>query len=129
MNRVGAGNSEADKPSQKAGSSDLAEQLPIPPPTQDRRAGNERVTSNVPHPEPNSVIKRVSELSISEVDKIIQELQKVRGFLASEGERMRREIADYLNLAQSTVSSMKTMSETISNVGSVVADAVRTTNA
>jgi hypothetical protein len=92
----------------------LANQIPIPPPpTQDQPADNERVSSNVSDPDPSSVIQRVSELSISEVDKIIQELQKVRGFLVSEGERMRREMADYLKLAQSTISSTKAMSETI----------------
>jgi hypothetical protein len=126
VNRVVAGNSEADKPWQKAVLRDLANQIPIPPPpTQDRPADNERVSSNVPDPDPSAIIQRVSELSISETDRIIQELQKLRGFLVSEGERMHREMADYLKLAQSTISSTRVMSETIPTV---VANAGKETN-
>jgi hypothetical protein len=114
VNRAVAGNSEADKPWQKAVFRNMAEQIPTPsPPAQDRPSDNERVSSNIPDPDPSAIIQRVSQLSIDETDKIIQELQKLRGFLLSEGERMRREIADYLKLAQATISSTKAMSETI----------------
>ena len=126
VNQVVAGNSEADKPWQKAVLRELATQIPIPPsPTQDRSADNERVSSNVPDPDPSSIIQRVSEFSISETDKIIQELQKLRGFLLSEGERTCQEIADYLKLTRSTISSTKAMSEAIKTV---VGDAGKETN-
>jgi hypothetical protein len=62
------------------------------------------------------------------LDKTIQELQKVRGFLVSEEERMRREMADYLKLTQATISSTKAMAESIANIGSVVADAGKKPN-
>ena len=70
----------------------------------------------------------MSGLSIGELDKTIQELQKVRGFLVSEEERMRREIADYMKLTQAAISSTKTMAETIAHLGSVVADADKKPN-
>jgi hypothetical protein len=126
VNRAVTSNSEADKPWQKTVLRNLAEQIPIPPPpTQDRPADNERASSNVPDPDPSLIIQRVSELSISETDKIIQKLQKLRGFLVSEEERIRREMADYLKLTQSTISSTKAMSETIPTVA---ADADKETN-
>jgi len=65
------------------------------------------------------IIQRVSGLSIGELDKTIQALQKVRGFLVSEEERMRREIADYMKFAQATIGSTKAVAETIAHLGSV----------
>jgi hypothetical protein len=126
VNQVVSGNSEADKPWQRAVLRELATQIPISSSrTQDRPADNERVSSNVPDPDPSSTLQRVSELSISEVDKIVQELQKLRGFLLSEGERTCRGIADYLKLTRSTISSTKAMSEAIKTV---VGDADKETN-
>jgi hypothetical protein len=79
-------------------------------------------------PDAIAIIQRVSGLTVGELDKTIQELQKVRGFLVSEEERMRREMADYLNLTQATISSTKAMAESIANIGSVVADAGKKPN-
>jgi hypothetical protein len=128
---VVASNSESDKGSQKAVVRHLTDEMLSPPPSPENRpADSERAGSNVSDqlPDPGSILKRVCELSIGETDKIIQELQKVRGFLASEGDRVRREIADYLNLAQSTISSTKTMSETVANLDSAAADVGKRTD-
>jgi hypothetical protein len=127
VNRVVAGNSEAGW--QKAVVRGLTEQMaiPAPPPTEDRPVVNEPVNSSAPdQPDAIGIIQRVSGLSIGELDKTVQELQKLRGFLVSEEERMRREIGDYLKLAQSTVKSTKAMGETIAHVGSVAAAAGKT---
>jgi hypothetical protein len=62
------------------------------------------------------------------LDKTIQELQKVRGFLVSEEERVRREMADYLKLTQATISSTKAMAESIAKIGSVLEDAGKKPN-
>jgi hypothetical protein len=100
-----------------------------PPPAESRPANNEPASSSAPdQPDAIGIIQRVSGLTIGELDKTIQELQKVRGFLVSEEERMRREMADYLKLTQSTVSSTKAMAEAIANIGSVVADAGKKPN-
>jgi hypothetical protein len=88
-------------------------------PTPDRPADKELVSSNSPEQsDPTSIIQRVSGLTIGELDRIIQQLQKVRSFLVSEEERMRREIAEYLKLSQSSISSTKAMSEMLANFGS-----------
>jgi hypothetical protein len=122
VNRVVAGNSEAGW--QNTVVRNLTEQIASPAPSKDDRpADNEPVTSP-DRSDATGIIQRVSGLSIGELDKTIQALQKVRGFLVSEEERMRREIADYLKFAQATISSTKTMAETIAHLesGAAVAD-------
>jgi hypothetical protein len=108
----------------------LTEEMAPPPiPTPDRPADKEPLRSSPPdQSDATSIIQRVSGLTIGEVDRIIQQLQKVRTFLVSEEERMRQEMADYLKLTQSTISSTKTMSETIANLGLVAMDVGKKTN-
>jgi hypothetical protein len=128
VNRVVAGNSEGDKTWQTAVVRNLTEEMSFPPvPAKDRPVDKERVSSP-DQSDATSIIQRVSGLTIGELDKTIQELQKVRGFLVSEEERMRREMADYLKLTQATISSTKAMGESIANIGSVVADAGKKPN-
>jgi hypothetical protein len=128
VSRVVAGNSEADKSWQRAVVRDLTEELSSPP-AADRPADKERVSPIVPdQSDATTIIQRVSALSIGELDKTIQELQKVRGFLVSEEERMRREMTDYLKLTQAAISSTKAMAETIAHFGSVVTDAAKKPN-
>jgi hypothetical protein len=130
VNRLVAGDAEADKGWQKTVVRHLTEHMALPPPsTEDQLAEKERTSSTVPdQSDVTAIIQRVSELSIGELDKTIQELQKVRGFLVSEEERMRREMADYLKLTQAAVSSTKAMAETIAHFGSMVADAGKKSN-
>lgn len=123
VNRVVAGNSEAGKGWQETVVRHLTEEMSSPATPADPLADNSRLSSNVPdQSDAIAIIQRVSGLSIGELDRTIQELQKVRGFLASEGERMRREMADYLKLTQSAMSSTKAMADMIANFGSVVAE-------
>jgi hypothetical protein len=130
VNRVGASNSETDKGWQKTVLRDLTEQMSSPSTQEIRPADNERVSASVnQQPDPALVIQRVGELSITEMDKTILELQKVRAFLVSEGERMRREMAEYIKLSQASIASTKAMSENIASFGSVVAEAGKKPNA
>src|SRR5215813_5156702 len=46
----------------------------------------------------NSLLDRVSSSSVSEIDRLMVDLQRVRDFLASEGERVQREISSYAQL-------------------------------
>ena len=71
----------------------------------------------------NSLIERVSGATVSEIDRLISELQGIRTLLHNEGERVRREITGYAGLSQSAVATMKVISETLSQLkpGSSVA--------
>jgi hypothetical protein len=115
-NRVVAGNPDW----QSAVVRNLTDEISPPRiPTPDRPADKELVSSNPPEQsDATSIIQRVSGLTIGELDRIIQQLQKVRTFLVSEEERMRREIAEYLKLTQSSINSTKAMTEVIANFGS-----------
>src|SRR4051812_16216189 len=106
VNRFVAGDGEADNGWQKTVVRNLTEQMASPPPPLERRPpDHEGASSGVPdQSDVTAIIQRVGALSVGELDKIIQELQKVRVFLVSEEERMRREMADYLKLTQATVS-------------------------
>ena len=52
--------------------------------------------------------------SMAEIEKRIAELQETRNFLESEGERIQRETARYLNLAQMASASVKIIFDTVS---------------
>lgn len=75
---------------------------------QRQEPASEAVADNV-----NSVIQRVSSVSIAEIDRVIGELQTMRDMLRAEGERVQREIAGYANLSQAALASMKIMSESL----------------
>jgi len=64
----------------------------------------------------NSLIERVSGATISEIDRLISELQKIRSLLHSEGERVRGEITGYAGLSQSAVATMKVVADTLTQL-------------
>jgi hypothetical protein len=61
----------------------------------------------------NSVIQRVSSVSIEEIDRVINELENVRDILRDEGDRVQREITNYANLSQAAMSSMKIIGDSL----------------
>lgn len=63
----------------------------------------------------NSLIQRVSGASVLEIDSVIAELQSVREMLASEGERVQREIMGYASLSQAAMTSMRIIGESMTN--------------
>jgi hypothetical protein len=69
---------------------------------------SEQAVSNI-----NSLIDRVSGSSVSEIDRLMVDLQRVRDFLASEGERVQREIAGYAQLSQVAMTSVKIIAESM----------------
>jgi hypothetical protein len=71
--------------------------------------GNDLITNNV-----NSLVQRVSATSTQELDRLIAELQGLRNYLQSEGERVQREIAGYAQLSQSALASAKVIGEGMS---------------
>ena len=61
----------------------------------------------------NSVIDRVSGASVKEIEKLITELENLRNFVQTEGQRVQREISDYAQMSQSAMSSTKIMVESV----------------
>ena len=61
----------------------------------------------------SSLIQRVSGASVSEIEKLIGELQGLRGYLLSEGQRVQREINEYARLNQATMDSTKIITESL----------------
>jgi len=63
----------------------------------------------------NSLVQRVAGTSLQEIDNLVVELQNLRDFLVSEGERVQREIAGYGELSKATLRSAKLITDTIPN--------------
>ena len=70
----------------------------------------------------NAFLERVSGLSLAEIDRSIQELQKARSFLRNERERLRLEIAEHLRLTQAAIGSAKAVSASVASFGTVADD-------
>ncbi len=79
-------------------------------------------------PEPNelptdkltSLIDRVTEASIKEIDALIAEMQSVRDFLRTEGERMQRELTGYAHVNQAAVATVKIVTDSVSQWKSAI---------
>jgi hypothetical protein len=62
-----------------------------------------------------SLVQRVAGTSLQEIDSMIVELQKLRVFLVSEGERIQRELAEYGKLTQATLRSSRIITDSLPN--------------
>lgn len=71
----------------------------------------------------NFLIERVAGTSIKELDHLISELQTVRDYLQSEGERVQREIANYAQVSQAAMSSAKVILDSMGQWKSTVGGA------
>ena len=69
--------------------------------------------TDVPVENVNSLINRVAAQTVSEIDRVISELQNVRDILNKEGDRVQREILGYANLSQAAMASMKIIAESM----------------
>src|ERR1700743_323945 len=61
----------------------------------------------------NSLIHRVAGTSVSEIEKLISELEAVRDLLHAEGQRVQREIAGYAQLSQAAMKSTRLPADTV----------------
>ncbi len=68
--------------------------------------GSAEVVTNI-----NSLVQRVAGTSLREMQNVIWELENLRDFLKSEGERVQREIANYAQLAQAAMSSTRAIAD------------------
>jgi hypothetical protein len=60
-----------------------------------------------------SVIDRVAVASVTEIERVMAELSRVRDMLRSEGERVQREISGYASLSQAAMTSMKIIGDSL----------------
>jgi hypothetical protein len=61
----------------------------------------------------SSVIERVAGASVTEIERVMAELSRVRDMLRSEGERVQREISGYASLSQAAMTSMKIIGDSL----------------
>jgi hypothetical protein len=61
----------------------------------------------------NSLVERVAGASVLEIEKLISELQGLRDFLRSEGDRVQREIAGYVQLSDAAMKSTKIIADSV----------------
>lgn len=73
-----------------------------------RQENGEAAVENI-----SSLIQRVSASSVSEIDRVVTELNGVREMLRSEGERVQREITNYASLSQAAMASMKIITDSL----------------
>jgi hypothetical protein len=70
--------------------------------------GAEATVNNV-----NSLIHRVAGTSVSEIEKLIAELEAVRDLLHAEGQRVQREISGYAQLSQAAMKSTRMIADNV----------------
>ena len=90
-------------------------------PSQDRANETPNIALTVPS-DVSTLLERMSGLSLAEMDKAIQELQKARNFLRNEKERLRLEIVEHLRLTQAAMGSAKAVSASVASFGTVAED-------
>ena len=61
----------------------------------------------------NSLVQPVAVASLQESETLMLELQKLRNFLESEGERVQRELTGYAQLNQAAMKSTQMITETL----------------
>ena len=71
--------------------------------------GAETTVSNV-----NSLIQRVAGASLTEIEKLIGELEALRELLHNEGQRVQREISGYAQLSQAAMKSTRMVADNVS---------------
>lgn len=60
-----------------------------------------------------ALVQRVAGTSLQEIDNLIGELQTLRDYIASEGERVQREIAGYAQLNHAALTSTRIISDSM----------------
>jgi hypothetical protein len=61
----------------------------------------------------NSLVQRIAGTSVREIDLLLRELESLRDYLHTEGERVQREVAGYAHLSQTAMASTKTIAENL----------------
>ena len=61
----------------------------------------------------NSLIQRVAGTSLSEIEKLISELESLRDLLHAEGQRVQREISGYAQLSHAAMKSTRMIADNV----------------
>jgi len=61
----------------------------------------------------NSLISRVSGVSLTPLQSVISDLQQLHDFLHAEGEKLRQDMSQYLHLSQTAMGSTKMIADNI----------------
>ena len=61
----------------------------------------------------NSLVQRVADVSLDQLDDAIVDLRQLRDFLHSEGERIQREISGYLQLNHTSIDATRSIVDNI----------------
>jgi methyl-accepting chemotaxis protein len=80
-----------------------------------RRAA-ERDENQMPTENLSDLLGRVSETSMGGIDSLINEFERLRGKLQTDGERIKREIEEYAALSQQVMELTKTISGSVEKV-------------
>lgn len=76
--------------------------------TPDVKADADAAVSNV-----NTLIQRVAGASVSEIESLISELDSLRSFMHSEGQRVQRELASFAQLSQTAMKSTRMIADNL----------------
>ena len=60
-----------------------------------------------------TLISRMADASVTEIDKLLDELQSVRDYLQAEGERVEREAARYAQVSQTALASVRIITDSM----------------
>ena len=61
----------------------------------------------------SELIRRIGDASIEEIDRVILELQSVRGMLRREGERVNHELNGYVSLNHASLTAMRVIGDSL----------------
>ncbi len=61
----------------------------------------------------SSLIQRISGTSVSEIEKLLTELNTLRDYLLNEGQRVQREITEYAHMSQAAIESTKIITDSL----------------
>lgn len=78
-----------------------------------RKARNPEPNAEASADNMNALIQRVSGATMDEIDRVIAELEGVRDMLRNEGERVSREVAGYASLSHAAMTTLKVISESL----------------
>jgi len=68
----------------------------------------------------NSLIGRISGQSAEQIDKLITDLETLRGLLRGEAERLQRELLGYADMSQTAMTSIRTIGESVAQWKSTI---------
>ena len=71
------------------------------------------MTEESPATQMNTLVQRVAGASVAEIDSLISELESLRDYLHSEGERVQREIAGYAQLSETAMKSTRLIADNV----------------